>query len=90
MTTEKEKSKFSLVHYRRDERIVKLVSNTDQKTLAHWAIDCAERVLPYFEEHVVNPLSWTGVHSVISSRPGSQSGLLCDPLGLKLGRGQVA
>ena len=50
MTTEKEKFEFSLVRYRRDERIVKLVSNTDQKTLAHWAIDCAERVLPYFEE----------------------------------------
>ncbi len=27
-----------------------LVSRTDQKTLALWAIDCAERVMPYFEE----------------------------------------
>jgi hypothetical protein len=27
-----------------------LVQHTDQKTLAVWAIDCAERVLPYFEE----------------------------------------
>jgi hypothetical protein len=27
-----------------------LVQDTDQKTLAVWAIDCAERVMPYFEE----------------------------------------
>lgn len=27
-----------------------LVIETDQKTLAVWAIDCAERVLPYFEK----------------------------------------
>ena len=27
----------------------KLVSQTDQKTLALWATDCAERVMPYFE-----------------------------------------
>ena len=26
-----------------------LVGNTDQKALARWAIDCAERVLPHFE-----------------------------------------
>ncbi|OGO06972.1 MAG: hypothetical protein A2Y73_09355 [Chloroflexi bacterium RBG_13_56_8] len=26
------------------------MKNTDHKTLAVWAIDCAERVLPYFEE----------------------------------------
>ena len=43
------KSKFSLTHYK-DERIVELVKKTDHKTLAVWAIDCAERVLPYFEE----------------------------------------
>jgi len=42
------KSKFSLTRYK-DERIVELVSKTDHKTLAVWAIDCAERVLPYFE-----------------------------------------
>lgn len=30
--------------------MVDLVKKTDHKTLAHWAIDCAERVLPYFEE----------------------------------------
>ena len=46
----KKKAKFSLAHFRKDERIVELVNNTDQKTLAVWAIDCAERVLPYFEE----------------------------------------
>ena len=43
------KSKFSLIHYK-DERIVKLVKKTDKKILAIWAIDCAERVLHYFEE----------------------------------------
>jgi len=43
------KSKFSLTQYK-DERIVELVKKTDHKTLAVWAIDCAERVLPYFEE----------------------------------------
>ena len=29
--------------------MVELVKKTDHKTLAIWAIDCAERVLPYFE-----------------------------------------
>jgi hypothetical protein len=42
------KSKFSIT--RKDEEMVELVSKTDQKTLALWAIDCAERVMPYFEE----------------------------------------
>lgn len=45
----KKKPEFSLAHYRKDERIEELVKNTDSKTLAVWAIDCAERVLPYFE-----------------------------------------
>jgi hypothetical protein len=35
---------------RRDKPIAELVSKTDHKTLAIWAADCAERVLPYFEE----------------------------------------
>ena len=43
------KSKFSLAQHK-DEAVVELVRKTDQKTLAVWAIDCAERVLPYFEE----------------------------------------
>lgn len=42
------KSKFSLTH--RDEEMLELVSKTNHKTLALWAIDCAERVMPYFEE----------------------------------------
>ena len=42
------KTKFSLAH--KDEEILEFIKNTDQKTLAVWAIDCAERVLPYFEE----------------------------------------
>jgi hypothetical protein len=42
------KSKFSIT--RKDEEMVELVRKTDHKTLALWAIDCAERVIPYFEE----------------------------------------
>jgi hypothetical protein len=44
----KTKSKFSLRQYK--DEFLELVSQTDHKTLAVWAIDCAERVLPYFEE----------------------------------------
>jgi hypothetical protein len=40
----------SLIAYK-DEAMAELVSKTDQHTLAVWAIDCAERVLPYFEAH---------------------------------------
>ena len=43
------KSTFSLTTYK-DAAAVELVSTTDHKTLAVWAIDCAERVMPYFEE----------------------------------------
>jgi hypothetical protein len=43
-----EKSKFSIT--RKDEEMLELVRKTDHKTLAVWAIDCAERVMPYFEE----------------------------------------
>ncbi|HLF87982.1 MAG TPA: hypothetical protein VI451_03495 [Anaerolineales bacterium] len=42
------KSKFSVTH--KDESMVELMRKTDHKTLAVWAIDCVERVLPYFEE----------------------------------------
>jgi hypothetical protein len=42
------KSKFSLAQHKVE--FVELVKKTDHKTLAVWAIDCAERVLPYFEE----------------------------------------
>jgi len=41
------KSKFSLA--RKDAAMTELVSQADQHTLALWARDCAERVLPYFE-----------------------------------------
>ena len=44
--------KFSIAH--KDEEMLALVSKTDHKTLALWAIDCAERVLPYFEEKYPN------------------------------------
>lgn len=42
-----ERKKFSIA--RKDEEMVGLVEKSDKKTLALWAIDCAERVLPYFE-----------------------------------------
>ena len=50
MKSEKQKKrpKFSLV--RINKPLLKLVDKTDQKTLAVWAIDCAERVMPYFEK----------------------------------------
>jgi hypothetical protein len=31
-------------------QIAGLSAETDKRTLAVWACDCAERVLPYFEE----------------------------------------
>jgi len=40
--------RFSIAH--KDEEMLALMSKTNQKTLAIWAIDCAERVLHYFEE----------------------------------------
>lgn len=43
------KSKFSLAHHK--DFFVTLVKQTDHKMLAVWAIDCAERVLPYFEDN---------------------------------------
>lgn len=43
-------AKSKLVVTSMDESIAELVSKSDQKTLALWAADCAERVLPYFEE----------------------------------------
>lgn len=43
-----EKSKFSIAH--KDDEMLNLVNKTDQRKLALWAINCAERVLPYFEE----------------------------------------
>ena len=42
------KSKFSIA--RKDEEMVTLVGESDHTTVARWAIDCAERVMPYFEE----------------------------------------
>jgi hypothetical protein len=43
------KPKFSLNY--KDSLMVELVSKTSHKTLAVWAMDCVERVLPYFEEN---------------------------------------
>jgi hypothetical protein len=42
------KAKFSIAH--KDDEMLALVQATDQKTLAVWAIECAERVMPYFEQ----------------------------------------
>ena len=38
-----------LVRIDLDRQIRELVGRTDHKTLAIWACDCAERVLPFFE-----------------------------------------
>ena len=48
------KSKFSLTQH--ETVFANLVKETDHKTLAIWAIDCAERVLPYFEEQYPDDL----------------------------------
>jgi len=42
------KRKFSL--NQKDEALLALVKAIDHKTLAFWAVDCVERVMPYFEE----------------------------------------
>ena len=44
-------NKPKLVVTSMDEPIAELVRKSDHKTLAIWAADCAERVLPYFEEN---------------------------------------
>jgi hypothetical protein len=41
------KPKFSIAHS--DTELWDLVKTTDQKLLAQWALACAERVMPYFE-----------------------------------------
>jgi hypothetical protein len=43
------KLRFSLAAYK-DPTTVELVSKTDHKALAVWALGCAERVMPYFEK----------------------------------------
>ena len=48
------KSKFSLTQH--EAVFADLVKETEHKTLAIWAIDCAERVLPYFEEQYPDDL----------------------------------
>jgi len=42
--------KPKLVRIDLDNPITELASKSDHKTLGIWAADCAERVLPYFEE----------------------------------------
>jgi hypothetical protein len=43
------KSKFSLAKHKAE--FLELVGKTGHRTLAVWAIDCAEHVMPYFEEN---------------------------------------
>ena len=42
------KTRFSVTY--KDESILELEKKTDHKILAIWAIDCVERVMPYYEE----------------------------------------
>ena len=44
----KKRPRFLVTH--KDESIVALVKTTGHKTLAVWAIDCVERVFPFFED----------------------------------------
>lgn len=46
----REIKKFKFFLNRKDDELIELVKQTDQKILAVWAIDCAKRVLPYFAE----------------------------------------
>ena len=50
--TKKKHPKFSL--NRKDKPMEELVKGTDKKTLAIWAVYCAERILPYFEANYPN------------------------------------
>lgn len=44
----KKKFKFSVTH--KDSSIMELIKKTDKKIPGIWAIDCVERVMPYFEK----------------------------------------
>jgi hypothetical protein len=44
------KPRVTLAQLAKDEAMIDLAGRTSQKTLAIWAIACAERVLPYFED----------------------------------------
>jgi hypothetical protein len=44
------KTKFSISH--KDDEMLELVRKTGQKTLAVWAIDCAERVMPFLRNNI--------------------------------------
>lgn len=48
MTNPKKKPKFSLTT--EVDALRRIIGQTDHQTLAVWANDCAERVLPYYEE----------------------------------------
>jgi hypothetical protein len=54
LDTPKTRPKFSLTYYadlhRKDPVMAGILEKTDHKILAAWAIDCAERVLPFFED----------------------------------------
>lgn len=41
--------KFKLT--KKDPQLIELINKTDHKILALWGIECAERVLPFFEEN---------------------------------------
>jgi hypothetical protein len=48
------KVKFAITDLLKDTEMVELADKTDQKILAIWAIDCAERVIPFFEKKYPN------------------------------------
>lgn len=50
----KQQNTFSIAH--KDEELLSLVHSADQRTLASWAIDCAHRVLHFFEDTTPNDI----------------------------------
>lgn len=57
------KSKFSVTQ--KDKSMVELVRTTPHRTLAVWAIDCVERVMPYFEaQHPEDRRHWQAIEAL--------------------------
>jgi hypothetical protein len=67
------KPKFTLA--RKDEAMADLVAQTDQTTLAIWAIDCAGRVLYSFEENYPDDPRPRGALNIC--REWTTSGIFC-------------
>jgi hypothetical protein len=47
-------TKYKFTIAQKDPRIEKLINKANHKILAVWAVECVERVMPYFEEKYPN------------------------------------